>query len=176
MDKKLIYRVLLKFMILIAITFMIYTFSADFMKPNDEANPGDSIQVDVSRLGPGQDMRVRWDGRGIIVLRRSQETQRQLREAKQDLADPYSQQSRQPEGTEHPLRSLRDEFLVAWLPAQAAECRITYIAPSTGQAGRLKNTCSGQTYDLSGRAILTGKNLDIPEHRWLSPELLVILR
>lgn len=176
MDKKLIYRVILKFMILIALTFMIYTFSADFMRPKEEASSRDSIQVDVSRLEPGQDMRVRWDGRGIIVLRRGQETQRQLRETEQDLVDPYSQQSHQPEGTEHPLRSLRDEFLVAWLPNMGADCRMTYIAPSTGKAGSLKNTCSGQTYDLSGRAVLTGKNLDIPEHRWLSPELLVILR
>jgi len=176
MDKKLIYRVILKFMILIAVTFMVYTFSADFMKPKDEADPQNSIQVDVSRLGPGQDMRVRWDGRGIIILSRSPETQRQIREAKQDLVDPYSERSRQPEGTEHPLRSLRDEFLVAWLPDMSADCSIDYIAPSLGKAGGLKNSCSGQAYDLSGRAMLMGENLDIPNHRWLSPELLVILR
>lgn len=176
MDKKLIYRVLLKVMILIAATFLVYTFTADFMKDRNGADRRESIQIDVTPLKPGQDMRVRWEGRGIIVLKRSKETQRRLRESEADLADPYSRLSRQPEGTEHPLRALNDAYLVAWLPELGPECRMDYKPPGPVSPGRLSNTCTGQNYDLSGRAIGQGRNLDIPEHRWLSPDLLVILR
>lgn len=176
MDRKLIYRVLLKVMILIAATFLVYTFTADFMKGRDDDDQRDSIQVDVTPLAAGQDMRVRWQGQGIIVLSRSKETQRRLREQETGLADPYSRHSRQPEGTEHPLRALNDTYLVAWLPEMGPDCRLDYTPPGPVNPGRLSNTCTGQAYDLSGRAIGQGRNLDIPEHRWLSPGLLVILR
>lgn len=176
MDRKLLYRVLLKFMILIGVTFLVYTFSVDFMGNRDQADQQNSIQIDVGLLGVGQDMRIRWDGRGIIIIRRSPETQRLLRESNQDLADTYSRQSRQPEGTEHPLRSLNDEYLVAWLPELESGCSMDYVQPSLGKPGLLVNSCAGQSYDLAGRALYEGVNLEIPEYRWLSPELLVILR
>lgn len=176
MDRKLLYRVLIKFMIIIGFTFLIYTFTADFVSNREQLGSDDSIKVDVGPLQMGQDMRVRWDGKGVIIIRRSPETQRLLRDSDKDLADPYSRQSRQPEGTEHPLRSLNDEYLVAWLPELKPGCNMYYEQPSLGKPGRLVNSCSGQAYDLSGRAVHQGVNLDIPEYRWLSPERLVILR
>jgi Rieske Fe-S protein len=176
MDRKLLYRVLIKFMVIIGFTFIIYTFTADFISNREKLDSDDSIKVDVGPLKTGQDMRVRWDGKGIIIIRRSPETQRLLRESDKDLADPYSRQSHQPEGTEHPLRSLNDEYLVAWLPKLEAGCSMDFEPPSLGKPGRLVNSCSGQSYDLAGRALLQGVNLDIPQYRWLSPELLVILR
>jgi Rieske Fe-S protein len=176
MDRKLLYRVLIKFMVIIGFTFLIYTFTSDFMSNREQGDADDSIKVDVGPLQIGQDMRVRWDGKGIIIIRRSPETQRLLRESEKDLADPYSRQSHQPEGTEHPLRSLNDEYLVAWLPKLESGCSMNYEQPSLGKPGRLVNSCDGQAYDLAGRALHQGVNLDIPKYRWLSPELLVILR
>jgi len=179
LDRRLLYRTIVKLMIAIGLSFVIYAFVADYIDMADTGQVDETIRVDVSGLEPNQDMRVRWDGRGLIVIHRNQHTIRQLREEPGKLRDPYSRDSNQPEYAEHPLRSLEDEYLVAWLPQPASGCTFMLIPAGLAQAGQIVNSCSGQAWDFAGRAFSdTGEsgNLDIPEYRWVTPAEMIIFR
>jgi Rieske Fe-S protein len=178
-DKKLLYRSLLKILIAVGLSFVVYAFVADYVTETDKKPDEDYIQVDIGPLGRGQDMRVRWDGRSLIILNRSVETIKHLRSSTEGLTDPYSNLSRQPDFAQHPLRSSRDDFLIAWLPASPAGCGFEYEPRVEARTGYLLDTCTGNQYDLSGRQFGEagkGKNLDIPEYRWLGPDVVVIFK
>lgn len=179
LDRRLLYRTVVKLMIAIGLSFVIYAFVADYVDMSDTGQVEETIRVDVRGLQPNSDMRVRWNGAGLIVIHRSPHTIRQLREAPGKLSDPYSKRSRQPEFAEHQLRSLEDEYFVAWLPEPATGCTILLVPAGLAQPGKLVNSCSGQAWDFSGRALAdTGEapNLEIPEHRWMTPTEIVIFR
>jgi Rieske Fe-S protein len=178
-DKKLLYRSLLKVLIAIGLSFVVYAFVADYVQETDPKPDEDFIQVDIGPLGQGQDMRVRWDGRNLLILNRSIQTIEHLRASNEGLADPYSTRNRLPEFAQHPLRSSRDDFLIAWLPASHADCGFSYQPRQEGRVGYLLDTCTGNQYDLSGRIFGeagSGRNLDIPEYRWLGPDMVVIFK
>ena len=61
-DKKLLYRSLLKILVAIGLSLVVYAFVADYVQETDPRPDEDFIQVDIGPLGQGQDMRVRWDG------------------------------------------------------------------------------------------------------------------
>jgi Rieske Fe-S protein len=178
-DKKLFYRSLLKILIAVGLSFVVYAFVADYVKETDPRPDEDFIQVDIGPLGRGQDMRVRWGGRNLLILNRSIETIEDLRSSVDGLADPYSTRNRLPDFAQHPLRSSRDDFLIAWLPESPEGCGFEYQPRDEARLGYLIDSCTGNQYDLSGRIFGEagrGRNLDIPEYRWLGPDVVVIFK
>jgi hypothetical protein len=179
LDRRLLYRAIVKLMIAIGLSFVIYAFVAEYVDMSDTGRVDETIRVDVRGLVPNSDMRVRWNGAGLIIVHRSPHTIRQLRENPGKLSDPYSRRSKQPEFAGHQLRSLEDEYLVAWLPEPATGCTTLLVPAGLTQPGQIVNSCSGQAWDFSGRAFAdTGEapNLEIPEHRWMTPTEIVIFR
>ena len=178
-DKKLLYRSLLKILIAVGLSFVVYAFVADYLTETDKQPDEDFIQIDIGPLCGGQDMRVRWDGRSLIILNRSIKSIEHLRASVDGLADPYSIRSRQPDFAEHPLRSSRDDFFIAWLPASPADCGFSYQPRVEAGTGYLLDACTGNQYDLSGRFFGesgSGQNLEVPEYRWLGPDVVVIFK
>ncbi len=180
MDRKLLYRSLMKIMVLLALTFIFYGFLEDYLR-QQQGETRDHVVVDVGHLPPGGELRVRWDGRGYLILHRTPQTLRHLREHDEGLLDPYSEHSLQPEWATNPLRSARPEYLVVMAPSFPGhpDCPLRYRPPGPDGAGRLIAECNGAQYDLAGRAIegtaATG-NLVVPEYRWQTPQQLVLLR
>lgn len=127
------------------------------------------VDVDISEIGPGQHTIVQWLGRNIIVLRRDPQTVNALTESTLELKDPLSESSDQPTAAQNVHRSLRPDLFVAYTNCTHLGCEVV----AEDQA--FKCPCHQSDYDSAGR-VLDGaaapRNLDVPNYRYLSKQLI----
>jgi ubiquinol-cytochrome c reductase iron-sulfur subunit len=84
------------------------------MQPSAKAQAsGAPVEVDISKLEPGQLIRVMWRGKPVWVLKRTPEALATLAEVKDKLADPDSEESDQPEYAANEARSRKPDIFVA---------------------------------------------------------------
>jgi len=83
------------------------------MWPSERARAaGAPIEVDVSRIAPGELAVFEWRGKPVWVLRRTPEMIASLKAAAPRLSDPNSKASDQPKYAENEYRSARPDLLV----------------------------------------------------------------
>jgi len=81
----------------VGVVFAAVPFVAS-MKPSARARAiGGPVEVDISRLKPGQLMVDKWRGKPVWILRRSEETLATLPSLDDKLVDPTSEEAQQPE-------------------------------------------------------------------------------
>ncbi len=73
---------------------------------------GGPVDLDVSKIAPGQQVVIRWRERPIFVFHRTPETLKTLDDPKllSQLSDPNSQQMQQPPYAANATRSIKPEF------------------------------------------------------------------
>jgi len=133
----------------------------DFMKPGaDTIAAGVPVDVDISKVEPGMMLTVRWRGRPVWVLRRTEEQLKVLQEPSlvKRLIDPDSQEAQQ-YGAEvvNWYRSLKPEYLVivgicthlGCVPLYRPDIASMDLGPTW--PGGFYCPCHGSRYDLSGR-------------------------
>ena len=118
---------------------------------------GGPVDVDISKLGPGELMVIEWRRRPVWVLRRTPQELEDL--AKVDpnaLRDPDSKESSQPPYATNPQRSIKPEYLVLIGVCTHLGCSPKYRpqvgAPDLGAdwEGGFQCPCHGGRYDLAG--------------------------
>lgn len=145
---------------------------------------GAPVEVDISKLKPGELMVVEWRRKPVWILRRTQEELDHLAEVPAgDLRDPESVESEQPAYTQNEVRSLKPEYLVLVGVCTHLGCSPKYRpevgAPDLGAdwQGGFLCPCHGGRYDLAGR-VFKGTppplNLPVPPHKYLSDARLLI--
>jgi ubiquinol-cytochrome c reductase iron-sulfur subunit len=145
---------------------------------------GAPVEVDISKLKPGDLMVVEWRRKPVWILRRTQEELDHLAEVQAgDLRDPESVESEQPAYTQNEVRSLKPEYLVLVGVCTHLGCSPKYRpevgAPDLGAdwQGGFLCPCHGGRYDLAGR-VFKGTppplNLPVPPHKYLSDTRLLI--
>ncbi len=154
------------------------------MQPSEKAQAaGAPVEVDISKLEPGQLIRVRWRGKPVWVVQRTQESLSSLQKLEPKLRDPKSEESEQPESSKNEYRSSKPEILVALGVCTHLGCSPTYrpeVAPADlgpEWLGGFFCPCHGSSFDLAGRVYKGGpapSNLDIPPHQYLSDTRLLI--
>jgi len=83
------------------------------MSPSERAKAaGAPVEVDVSKLEPGQMVRVEWRGKPVFVLNRTEEMVAGLNKVTAMLRDPDSADPQQPEFAQNETRSLNPDILV----------------------------------------------------------------
>ena len=137
------------------------------MNPAKDVKALSSIEVDVSRLQAGEEMKVKWRGKPVFIKRRTKE---QLAETRAvdvaTLPDPQSDQDRVIKG--------EDEYLVV-----IGVCTHLGCVPLGKESGDYKGwfcPCHGSHYDISGR-IRKGpapKNLVVPQYSFVSDKVIKI--
>lgn len=152
-------------------------FVASF-RPSARAQAlGAPVEVDISKLEPGELLKVEWRGRPIYVLHRTERMLEVLDEQSVNLADPESEESDQPEYAQNPLRALRPRFLVIEGVCTHLGCAPTprfEVAPADLGAnwrGGFYCPCHGSRFDLSGRVyagVPAPTNLPIPPYRYVT--------
>jgi ubiquinol-cytochrome c reductase iron-sulfur subunit len=144
---------------------------------------GAPVDVDISKLEPGQLIRVLWRGKPVWVLNRSRESLDALPSLESKLRDPLSKESIQPEDAKNPLRSKRQDIFVALGVCTHLGCSPTYrpdLAPLDLGAewlGGFFCPCHGSRFDLAGRVykgVPAPTNLEVPPHRYASDTRLII--
>ena len=152
-------------------------------KPSARAQAlGAPVQVDASKLEPGAMVRVEWRGRPVMVVRRTPEMLARLAETEDQLDDPASLKSEQPEYAVNQARSIRPEILVIIGNCTHLGCAPTPRFEVGGELGAdwpggFFCPCHGSKFDLSGRVwagVPAPTNLVVPPYRFLRDELILI--
>ena len=144
---------------------------------------GAPVEVDISKLQPGQLLRVLWQKKPVWIVHRTEKNLMELSGLDSQLTDPNSEQPQQPDYIKGTNRSLKDKYLVAVGICTHLGCSPTYrpeVAPEDLGAdwlGGFYCPCHGSKFDLSGR-VYNGApaptNLVIPPYTYLSETTLKI--
>jgi len=154
------------------------------MQPSVKAMAaGAPVEVDISKMEPGQLIRVEWRGKPVWVLNRTPEVLETLKTLDNELRDPLSQESIQPESSKNPVRSIKPEIFVAVGLCTHLGCSPTFrpeIAPhdlGDKWKGGFFCPCHGSWFDLAGRVyrgVPAPTNLEIPPYRYITDTLIIV--
>jgi ubiquinol-cytochrome c reductase iron-sulfur subunit len=144
---------------------------------------GAPVEVDLSKMEPGQLLRVAWRGKPVWILNRTPAVLETIKSLKDQLSDPDSNESIQPANAKNELRSIKPEIFVALGLCTHLGCSPTFrpeVAPHDLGAdwkGGFFCPCHGSKFDLAGRVysgVPAPTNLEIPPHQYKTETLLVI--
>lgn len=154
------------------------------MQPSARAQAANApVEVDISKIEPGQLIRVMWRGKPVWILHRTPEALKTLPLLDAKLRDPLSNESDQPASSHNEVRSIKPEIFVAIGVCTHLGCVPTYrpdVAPADlgpEWQGGFFCPCHGSRFDLAGRvykSVPAPKNLEIPPYRYLSDTRLLI--
>ena len=155
------------------------------MSPSERAKAaGAPVEVDVSKLEPGQMVRVEWRGKPVFILNRTQEMEQGLGKLTPVLKDPDSVDPQQPEYAQNETRSLKPDLLV-----MVGLCTHLGCAPvnnfEVGAVSGLGDDwlggfycpCHGSKFDLAGRVysgVPAQENMVIPPYSYLDETRIII--
>ena len=144
---------------------------------------GAPVEVDISKLEPGQKINVEWRGKPVWVLSRTPEQLQNLPKLDGKLVDPKSDMPQQPVYCQNATRSIKPEIMVAVGICTHLGCSPTFrpdLAPADLGAdwlGGFYCPCHGSKFDLAARVysgVPAPSNLEIPPHKYLSDTALLI--
>jgi len=154
------------------------------MQPSAKARAaGAPVRADISKLEPGQMIRVEYRGKPVWIVRRTQENLDTLKKMGPLLADVASELSDQPEYAQNEERSIKPEILVLTGICTHLGCSPTYrpdVAPADLGAdwqGGFFCPCHGSKFDISGRVFKgmpAPTNLPVPKYYFLSDAEILI--
>ena len=144
---------------------------------------GAPVEVDISKVEPGAMIKVEWRGRVIMIVHRTNDMLSRLALIEDELADPASLESEQPQFAGNPLRSLKPEILVVEGVCTHLGC-VPIPRFEVGPAdlgadwpGGFFCPCHGSKFDLAGR-VYSGfpapTNLRVPPHSFVTENTVLI--
>lgn len=155
------------------------------LTPSERAKAaGAPVEVDISKLQPGQMMTVEWRGKPVWIVNRTKEMLDSLKKTDSEVSDPNSEKPQQPDYAKNETRSIKPALLVA-----VGICTHLGCSPSdkfkTGAEsgvspdwpGGFLCPCHGSTFDMAGRVFKSKPaptNLEIPPHKYLSDAKILI--
>jgi len=151
----------------------------DQMEPSaDVLAAGEPIDIDISKIEPGQQITVRWRGQPILIVHRTPKELKRLQTASDTsfLRDADSNVHQQPEYAQNWHRSIKPEYLVVVGICTHLGC-IPLFRPDPGGGlgkdwpGGYFCPCHGSLYDLSGRVfknVPAPYNLPVPPYHFPS--------
>ncbi len=154
------------------------------MQPSARAMAaGAPVEVDISRIEPGQLIRVAWRGKPVWILSRTPEVLEILEKDTAKLADPNSANSEQPEESSNSYRSIKPEIFIAVGLCTHLGCSPTF-RPETAPNDLGENwkggffcPCHGSGFDLAGRvfkSVPAPTNLVVPPYRYITDTQIII--
>ena len=165
--------------------FAVYPFLASW-KPSARAQAlGAPVEVDISRLEPGELVKVEWRGKPVWVLNRTEDMMGYAEKARAEdlLRDPDSEAPQQPEYAANETRSIRPDILVVVGSCTHLGCSPTErfeVAPADlgpDWFGGFFCPCHGSKFDLAGRVykgVPAPLNLAVPPHRYVNDDVILI--
>lgn len=158
----------------------------DSMNPSaDVIAAGAPIDVDVSKIAPGQQVVVLWRGSPMLLVNRTPEALKTLQTPRlvSRLADPDSRVQQQPPYAENWHRSVKPQFAVLVGICTHLGCLPGYMpnpdatTPEPNWPGGYFCPCHGSKYDLAGRVysgVPAPYNLPVPPYHFVDDKTLRI--
>lgn len=145
---------------------------------------GAPVEVNISKIEPGQLVRVIWRGKPVWFVRRSEETLANLPSNDALLVDPGSSvDTQQPAYAKNADRSIKPEMLVLVGICTHLGCSPTYrpeLAPADlgpKWKGGFYCPCHGSRFDLAGRVfknVPAPTNLVVPPYYFKSDDIVLV--
>jgi ubiquinol-cytochrome c reductase iron-sulfur subunit len=140
---------------------------------------GGPIDLDISKIEPGQQVVVRWRERPVFVFHRTPETLKTLQDKQltSQLADPNSQQLQQAPYATNWHRSIKPEFGVLVGICTHLGCiplfypQLNESSPAANWLGGYFCPCHGSKYDPAGRVfngVPAPYNLPVPPYTFVN--------
>jgi len=140
---------------------------------------GGPVDLDISKIEPGQQVVIRWRQRPIFVFHRTPETLKTLQDPKliSQLADPDSQQLQQAPYATNWHRSIKPEYGVLVGICTHLGCIPMFYpqpnanSPAPNWLGGYFCPCHGSKYDPAGRVfsgVPAPYNLPVPPHTFIN--------
>lgn len=156
------------------------------MTPSARARAlGAPVEVDISKIEPGQILTVEWRGKPVWIVKRTQAMLATLSQLTESVADPQSENSdQQPMYARNQARSIRPDILVLVGICTHLGCSpLAKLVP--GATSGLGNEwrggffcpCHGSLFDLAGRVfknVPAPANLVVPPHSYLTDTRIII--
>ncbi len=140
---------------------------------------GAPIDVDISKIEPGQKITVAWRGQPIFIVHRTREELDGLTIVAEHLRDPLSQESVQPTYADNIYRSIKPDILVLIGICTHLGCVPLYKpevgSVETGWEGGFFCPCHGSKYDMAGRVykgVPAPLNLPVPPYQYINDTLI----
>lgn len=156
-------------------------FVASWMPSAKARAAGAPVEVDLSKLEPGQQATVEWRGKPVWIIRRTSDMLEHLDDIEDRLRDPDSVVEQQPEYAQNQFRSIKPEYLVLVGICTHLGCSPKYkpyekeLGPEW--PGGFYCPCHGSSFDLAGRVfkgVPAPINLEVPPYRFISKHLIII--
>jgi len=154
------------------------------MIPSERARAaGAPVEVDLSRIAPGELAVIEWRGKPVWVIRRTKEMLASLKASESRLSDPGSKASEQPKYAENEFRSEKPELMVMEGVCTHLGCspqlRSSEMKAEMGAEweGGFYCPCHGSKFDYAGRVFRGAPapvNLKVPPYTFVSDTRLVI--
>jgi len=145
---------------------------------------GAPVEVNVSKVEPGQLLRVIWRGKPIWVISRTEKMLADLPSNNNLLVDPDSSvEAQQPSYAKNEARSIKPEMLVLVGICTHLGCSPTYrpeLAPADmgpDWKGGFYCPCHGSKFDLAGRVfknVPAPTNLVVPPYFYKSDDVILV--
>jgi ubiquinol-cytochrome c reductase iron-sulfur subunit len=169
----------------VAATAMAWPFIDSMQPAADTLAAGEPIDVDVSKLAPGQQIVVVWRGKPIFIVNRTEQGLKTLQDPKviSTLSDPNSKVLQQPDYAENWHRSVDPTIAVMVGICTHLGCVPTFYPnmsatdPAPNWPGGYLCPCHGSKYDLAGRVysgVPAPYNLPVPPYHMASPKVVRI--
>jgi ubiquinol-cytochrome c reductase iron-sulfur subunit len=152
--------------------------------PSERAKAaGAPVEVDISKLEPGQQIKVEWRGKVCWVINRTKDMLSNIPKLDDRVADPNSAVDHQPAYCKNETRAIKPEIFVAVGICTHLGCSPTFrpdIAPADlgpEWLGGFFCPCHQSKYDLAGRVykgMPAPTNLVIPPYKFMSDTRVVI--
>ena len=152
--------------------------------PSERAKAaGAPIEVDISKIEPGQKIDVEWRGKVCWLVSRTPDMLASLPKLTDRLADPKSEQNQQPPYAKNETRSIKPALWIAVGICTHLGCSPTFrkdVAPADlgpDWLGGFFCPCHQSKFDLAGRvykSMPAPLNLVVPPHKYLTDTRVLI--
>jgi ubiquinol-cytochrome c reductase iron-sulfur subunit len=153
------------------------------MTPSEKAKAiGAPVEVDISKLSPGEFVIEKWQGKPVWILRRTEEMLADITAQDDVVSDPTSDGSAQPEYAKNEYRARENEYLVVIGLCTHLGCSPKFIAKGiddspSAEKGGFFCPCHGSRFDFAGRVfkdVPAPTNLVVPPYKFLTADRLLI--
>jgi len=149
------------------------------MLPSERAKAaGAPVEIDISKLKPGEKLTAEWRGQPVWIVRRTPEMLATLAKHDDQLSDPQLEVPQQPDYCKNKDRAIKPEYAVMLGTCTHLGCSPNDNFTVTADwDGGFVCPCHGSKFDLSGRVFKGSpapKNLLIPPHQYLTDTTLLI--
>jgi ubiquinol-cytochrome c reductase iron-sulfur subunit len=155
------------------------------MTPSERAKAaGAPVEIDISKLEPGQIMTEEWRGKPVWIVNRTPEMLAGLKQVEGELADPASNVPQQPEYAQNGTRSIKPEILVVVGICTHLGCspdKRLEAGAASGLGGDWPGgffcPCHGSKFDLAGRVyknVPAPTNLVVPPYMFKDEKTIIV--